>query len=49
MQHHRNMIALRKTVEYIKEKFSVAFDHVPDLYLKDVIMELREPYRDKGS
>ncbi|MDR1216309.1 MAG: restriction endonuclease [Treponema sp.] len=40
------MIALRKTVEYIMDKFAVTLDHISDLYLKDVVMELWERYRD---
>lgn len=40
------MIALRKTVEYIIDKFSVTLDHVSDLYLKDVVVELQERYKD---
>ncbi|GMO64932.1 MAG: hypothetical protein Ta2A_12880 [Treponemataceae bacterium] len=40
------MKALDKTVEYIVSKFSVILDHVSDLYLKDVIVELKERYRD---
>ncbi|GHU73361.1 hypothetical protein FACS189450_13000 [Spirochaetia bacterium] len=40
------MKALDKTIEYIVGKFSVMLDHVSDLYLKDVIVELRERYRD---
>jgi type II restriction enzyme len=38
--------ALLKTIEYIEEKFNVNFDHVSDLFLKDIVMELRERYTD---
>ena len=40
------MIALRQTIEYITDKFSVALNYISDLLLKDVIVELRERYRD---
>jgi type II restriction enzyme len=40
------IIALHKTVEYIINKFTVTLDHVSDLYLKDVVVKLRERYRD---
>jgi type II restriction enzyme len=40
------MIALRQTIEYITDKFSVALNHISDLLLKDVVVELRERYRD---
>jgi type II restriction enzyme len=38
--------ALLKTIEYIEEKFNVKLDHVSDLFLKDIIIELRERYTD---
>ncbi|GHV01446.1 hypothetical protein AGMMS49521_1710 [Campylobacterota bacterium] len=38
------MKALDKTAEYIVGKFSVMLDHVSDLHLKDVVVELRERY-----
>jgi type II restriction enzyme len=38
--------ALLKTIEYIEEKFNVNLDHVSDLFLKDIVMELRERYTD---
>jgi type II restriction enzyme len=38
--------ALFKTIEYIEGKFHVKLDHVSDLYLKDIVIELRERYTD---
>jgi len=40
------MLALSQTVDYIRDKFGVTLDHVTDLYLKDVVVELREQYKD---
>jgi len=40
------MIALRQTKEYITDKFHVTLDHVSDLHLKDIVVELRERYKD---
>jgi type II restriction enzyme len=40
------MIALRQTQEYITDKFHVTLDHVSDLLLKDIVVELRERYKD---
>jgi type II restriction enzyme len=40
------IIALKQTIEYITDKFSVMLHHVSDLYLKDIVLELRERYRD---
>jgi hypothetical protein len=40
------MIALHQTIGYISDKFSVALNHISDLFLKDVVVELRERYRD---
>jgi type II restriction enzyme len=36
--------ALLKTIEYIEEKFNVYLDHISDLFLKDIVLELRERY-----
>jgi type II restriction enzyme len=36
--------ALLKTIEHIEEKFNVNLDHVSDLFLKDIVFELRERY-----
>ncbi|MDR2717495.1 MAG: restriction endonuclease [Treponema sp.] len=38
--------ALLKTIEYIEEKFNVNLDHISDLFLKDIVLELRERYTD---
>jgi len=38
--------ALLKTIEYIEEKFNINLDHVSDLFLKDIVLELRERYTD---
>jgi type II restriction enzyme len=38
--------ALLKTIEHIEEKFNIVLDHISDLYLKDIILELRERYND---
>jgi len=40
------IVALSKVADNIKEKFAVSLDHVTDLYLKDVIIELQERYHD---
>jgi type II restriction enzyme len=39
------MLAVRQTQEYIIEKFYVKLDHVSDLHLKDIVVELRERYK----
>jgi len=38
--------ALLKTIEYIEDKFNVNLDHISDLFLKDIVLELRERYKD---
>jgi type II restriction enzyme len=38
--------ALLETIEYIEQKFDVKLNHVSDLYLRDIIIELRERYTD---
>ena len=38
--------ALVQTVDYIKEKFNISLNHVKDIYLKDIIFDLREKYKD---
>jgi type II restriction enzyme len=40
------MVALQQTIEYITGKFGVALDHVADIPLKDIIVELKERYGD---
>jgi len=40
------IIALSKTIDFITDKFSVELNHISDLYLKDVVVELQEHYRD---
>jgi type II restriction enzyme len=40
------MKALRQTQEYIISKFGVELDHVPDLYLKEIVLELRAMHKD---
>ena len=40
------MVALQQTIEYVVEKFSVKLDHISDLYLKDLVIELQERYHD---
>jgi type II restriction enzyme len=39
------MKALCQTQEYIISKFGVELDHVPDLYLKEIVLELRAMYK----
>jgi type II restriction enzyme len=39
------MQALGETIKYITKKFNVKPDHVKNLYLKDVVSELRERYK----
>ena len=40
------IVALLQTVDYIENKFNIVLDHVPNMYLKDIVIELRERYRD---
>jgi hypothetical protein len=40
------IVALLQTVDYISNKFNVVLDHVSNMYLKDIVIELREKYRD---
>jgi len=40
------MIALMETIDYITQKFGVKLNHVSAVYLKDIIAELRERYKD---
>jgi type II restriction enzyme len=42
------MKALRQTQKYIISKFGVELDHVSDLYLKEIVLELRAMYKDIG-
>jgi type II restriction enzyme len=37
--------ALIKTIDFIEEKFNANLNHVSDMYLKDIIIELRERYK----
>jgi type II restriction enzyme len=37
--------ALIKTIDFIEGKFNANLNHVSDMYLKDIIIELRERYR----
>ncbi|GAB6393035.1 MAG: Type-2 restriction enzyme RsrI [Treponematales bacterium] len=40
------MIAVHQSMDYIQNKFHVTLDHAADLHLKDVVIELREMYKD---
>jgi len=40
------IIALRQTIDYITDKFSVELNHISDLFLQDIVVELRERYSD---
>ena len=40
------IVALLQTVDYISNKFNVVLDHISNMYLKDIVIELREKYRD---
>jgi type II restriction enzyme len=37
--------ALVKTINFVEDKFDVKLNHVSDMYLKDVVVELRERYK----
>jgi type II restriction enzyme len=40
------MVVLQQTIKYITGKFGVVLDHVADILLKDIIVELKERYSD---
>ena len=40
------MVALAQTVEHIRKKFNVSLHHKSNLYLKDVIADLKKRYKD---
>jgi type II restriction enzyme len=40
------MVALWQTVAYITNKFGVKLDHVSNMLLKDIVIELRNMYKD---
>jgi len=42
------MVALSQTVEHIRNKFGVLLHHKSNLYLKDVVAELKKLYKDVG-
>jgi type II restriction enzyme len=40
------MVALCQTIEYISKKFNVILDHVSEISLQDIVVELKERYKD---